>query len=444
MKKIGRYKLEIILIFLQLCGPYVGVLGLILACFYSFYVISFKTRIDILQIFLLLIPAIVFRSILAGEVSNDGSVENFIWYKLNIPTLINSHIIGPINVSVKLAMSFGVLVRLILTIKKQKHFFLFFIWLICLLISMYGLYLSRSIGLESSSGLTVGLRTVLSIGAILIPLTISSNHNLIFDIIIITKISILIFLFGFMTNHWFFIFPCLLPFLYSSHTNKMWKFLSVLVSLMLLIMNYSFTLKITVLLSWLLIYINDNKFLFKKLYNYKFSKIIFFVSPFLIIFYAIKDTSLFSLTNDDGLVNYFQFKFFADRGALWFYTTNLILSSDFWVVPAGRDILVSGSTYGDVLWGAGAHNIYLEMARQLGLFVTILLTVIMSFTIIKIIKFTNKKNNLGKLGLVFAGVYLVFGMTGNSLIYDGVGFFFWLICGLIYKIHEDFTSISSK
>lgn len=84
------------------------------------------------------------------------------------------------------------------------------------------------------------------------------------------------------------------------------------------------------------------------------------------------------------------------------------------------------------------------MARQLGLFVTMLLTVIMSITILKIIKFTNKKNHLGKLGLVFAGVYLVFGLTGNSLVYDGVGFFYWLICSSIYKIHEDFTPISSK
>lgn len=444
MKKIGRYKLEIFLILLQLCGPYVGVLGILLASFYSFYIISFKARIDILQIFLLLIPAIVFRSTLAESIGFIDTIENFTWYKFSIPILVNSHVIGPVNVSVKLAMAFGVLVRLILTIKKQKHLFLLFTWLICLSISIYGLYLSLSTGLESSSGLTVGLRMVLSIGAILIPLSVSSKTNLIYDIIIITKISLIIFLFGFMTNHWFFIFPCLLPFLYTSQTNKMWKFLSVLVSLMLLILNYSFTVKITVALSWILIYINNNKFLFKKLYNYKFSKIVFFVSPVLIVFYAINDTSLFSLSNDDGVVNYFLFKFFADRGALWFFTTNLILSSDFWVVPAGRDILLSGSVYGDVLWGAGAHNIYLEMARQLGLFVTMLLTVIMSITILKIIKFTNKKNHLGKLGLVFAGVYLVFGLTGNSLVYDGVGFFYWLICSSIYKIHEDFTPISSK
>ena len=267
MKKIGRYKLEIFLILLQLCGPYVGVLGVLLASFYSFYIISFKARIDILQIFLLLIPAIVFRSTLAESIGLIETIENFTWYKLNIPILVNSYIIGPVNVSVKLAMALGVLVRLILTIKKQKHLFLLFTWLICLSISVYGIYLSLSMGLESASGLTVGLRAVLSIGAILIPLSISSNRNLISDITIITKISILIFLFGFMTNHWFFIFPCLLPFLYHSHTNKMWKFLSVLVSLMLLIMNYSFTVKIIVLISWLLIYINDNKFLFKKLYN---------------------------------------------------------------------------------------------------------------------------------------------------------------------------------
>ena len=443
MKKIRRYKFELILILLQLCGPYVGVLGVILASFYSFYVISFKRRIDLLQIFLLLIPVIVLRSS-SFEINSIETVKGFIWYKFSIPILVNSVLIGPLNVSVKLAMAFGVFVRLILTIKKQKNIFLFFIWIICLLISTYGLYISFSTGLESSGGLTIGLRMVLSIGAVLIPLSISSKTNLIYDIIIITKISLIIFLLGFMSEHWFFIFLCLIPFLYNTQTNKMWKFLSVLVSLMLLIMNYSFTVKITVALCWILIYINNNKFLFKRLFNYKFSKTVFFVSPLLMIFYAINDTSLFSLSNDDGFLNQILYKIFADRGALWFFTINLILSSDFWVVPAGRDILLSGALYGDVLWGAGAHNIYLEMARQLGLFVTMLLTVIMSINIIKIIKFTNKKNHLGKLGLVLAGVYLVYGVTGNSLVYDGVGFFYWLIIGSLYKIHENFTPIRGK
>lgn len=444
MNKIKRYKLEIFLILLQLCGPYVGVVGTILASFYSFYVISFKARIDILQIFLLLIPTIVFRSTLAESIGSTEIVEDFTWYKFSIPILVNSYLLGPVNISVKLAMAFGVFVRLILTIKKQKNFFLFFIWLICLSISIYGLYISRSIGLESSSGLTVGIRMVLSIGAILIPLSISSKTDLIYDILIITKISIMLFLFGFMTNHWFFIFPCLLPFLYSSQKNNIWKFLSVLVSFMLLIMDYSFTVKIIVVLSWILIYINDNKFLFKKIYNYKFSKIVFFSLPVIIVFYAINDISLFSLSNDDGVIGHFLFKFFADRGALWFFTINLIINSDFWVVPAGRDIVLSGSVYGDVLWGAGAHNIFLEMARQLGLFVTILITFLISISILKTIKFSNKNNYLAKIGLMLAGVYLVFGLTGNSLVYDGVGFFYWLIIGIIYKIHEDFTSISSK
>ena len=148
LKKIGRYKREIILIVLQLCGPYVGVLGLILASFYSFYIISFKARIDILQIFLLLIPVIVLRSS-SFEINSIETVENFTWFKFNIPILVNSVLIGPLNVSVKLAMAFGVFVRLILTIKKQKNIFLFFIWIICLLISIYGLYISLSTGLES-------------------------------------------------------------------------------------------------------------------------------------------------------------------------------------------------------------------------------------------------------------------------------------------------------
>ena len=194
MNKIYRYKFEIFLIILQLCGPYVGVLGTLLASFYSFFIISFKSRIDILQIFLLLIPVMVLRSSIGGVTSID-TVENFIWFKLSFPTLVNSYLIGPLNFSVKLGMAFGVFVRLILTIKKQKHIFLLFTWLICLSISLYGLYFSHSIGLYSEGGLTIGLRIVLSIGAILIPLSIKKT-DLLFDVIIITKISLILFLFG--------------------------------------------------------------------------------------------------------------------------------------------------------------------------------------------------------------------------------------------------------
>ncbi len=378
------------------------------------------------------------------EINSFETVENFIWFKLNIPTLVNSYLIGPLNISVKLAMAFGIFVRLILTIKKQKHYFLLFIWFICLAISLYGLYISRSIGLESEGGLTIGLRIVLSIGAILIPLSLF-KETFLYDIIIISKISIIIFLFGFMADHWFFIFPCLLPFLYNSQKSKTWKFLAVLVSLMLLIMDYSFTIKITVALCWILIYINDNKFLFRQMYNYKLSKIIVFMLPVLIIFYAVRDTSLFSLSNEDGIINNFLFKFFVDRGALWFYTIEMVFNSNFWVVPAGRDIvLLQSSLYENMNWGMGAHNIYLEMARQLGFFVTILLTIIMSVPIIKTFKFTHKKNYIGKLGLVLVGVYLVFGLSGNSLVYDGVGFFYWLIIGLLFKLHENNSFISGK
>ena len=385
----------------------------------------------------------VLRSSIGGVTSID-TVENFIWFKLSFPTLVNSYLIGPLNFSVKLGMAFGVFVRLILTIKKQKHIFLLFTWLICLSISLYGLYFSHSIGLYSEGGLTIGLRIVLSIGAILIPLSIKKT-DLLFDVIIITKISLILFLFGILSDHWFFIFPCLLPFLYKSQTNKIWKFLSVLVSLMFLLMNYSFTVKITVALCWILIYINNNKFLFKNLYKYKFSKIVIFAFPLLLVFYGVRDISLFTLTKDGGIINNFLYKFFVDRGLLWFNTINMIISSNFWVVPAGRDILLSGSSvYGNMSWGMGAHNIYLEIARQLGVFVTILLTVIMSIPIFKTFKFTGNKNYIGMLGLVLVGVYLVFGLTGNSLVYDGVGFFFWLIIGLLYKINENITSISSK
>jgi hypothetical protein len=49
----------------------------------------------------------------------------------------------------------------------------------------------------------------------------------------------------------------------------------------------------------------------------------------------------------------------------------------------------------------------------------------------KTLLFQNKLLMNASIG--FIAVYMVFGLTGNSLIYDGVGFLFWLIFSQLIK-----------
>jgi O-antigen ligase len=130
----------------------------------------------------------------------------------------------------------------------------------------------------------------------------------------------------------------------------------------------------------------------------------------------------------------FTYKLFEDRLPLWTFSLNFILNSDFFLVPAARDIIVSDyGQIGEQGWGAGAHNIYLEMARQLGVFAALLITFIIGSVIFKSIYMIKHNVRLLKFILSLITIYLVWGLTGNALVYDGIGFLYWLIIGQIFQ-----------
>lgn len=442
-----KYKVELLILALHLGGPTIGKLGVLFAFLYSLKLVGFTRSIDLVQLFLLLIPGMVL-----GIASEDQAVqESSGWFKVYIPTLVNVFIIGPFALSAKLGMAFGVFFRLFLYLKRQTHFFIFILWIVALITSIYGLYLAKSLDLESAGGLTVGLRIALSIGAVLIPLGMT-RESLEDNLILISKLSIILFFSGLLIDHWIFVTVALAPILYYSKPNLFWKACSILMTLIMLFSDTTFTLKLIVILSWLLIFIYNRIGVVRTVLTSYIGKAALIAFPILMVFFVIGNDLLNeNFQDNNSLIERFKFKLFLDRGHVWEEAYRLIINSDFFAVPAGRDIeIYNSNVYSDNDWGAGAHNIFLEIGRQNGAFVLLIIMFMIAFFIFKSFNRNLRHGILCNYLIASIVVYAVYGFTGNSLVYDGVGFFFWLIIGQIYLIqkpgsyYEDTTSLSSE
>lgn len=312
------------------------------------------------------------------------------------------------------------------------------IWLICLVFSLYGLYISVSGGLSSAGGLTVGLRIVLSLGTVLFPL-FTDKDELLDQIIVIVKFSVILFMLGLLNGQWLWITAAFPAFLIFSNEKKIWKFLGFLALTIILVLGFTFTLKFVAITSFILLLSLNKKTLTSFLIKTNLRRTLLFFLPIFfilfIVYYPQRQGKAEKNIEEDRLYS----KVYVDRGNIWKYSLNLILHSNFFVVPAGRDIQVLDyTTRGKDKLGIGAHNIFLEMGRQLGLFVTVLLTLQIGYFLINSLKNVRRNPIIYKFTLALFAVFMVFGLSGNSLIYDGEGFLFWLIVGQIFQINSIF------
>ena len=139
------------------------------------------------------------------------------------------------------------------------------------------------------------------------------------------------------------------------------------------------------------------------------------------------------------------YKFAADRMPLWSEAYRQILDGDFWFPTSGRTLELIYFKE-EVEWGYGAHNTYLEILRNNGLFFgTILLGVMFSLLILTLK--TKAKDSSGYSLFahslcITAGVGLLFG----DFIFGGkVGPLFWASAGvLIWRLHELESSAIQK
>jgi hypothetical protein len=144
----------------------------------------------------------------------------------------------------------------------------------------------------------------------------------------------------------------------------------------------------------------------------------------------------FDVANLNTVLGYAEFKILGDRKPVWDQVLKLTLDHKLFM-PAGQMFNVYFSLFDDLTpWPGGAHNIFLELGRQLGLLSMILLS---SLIILKLITLKNVLCNVNMLlyFYCFLSIFFVLGFTGNSLIYDGVGTMYWILfCNILYFVRK--------
>lgn len=150
-----------------------------------------------------------------------------------------------------------------------------------------------------------------------------------------------------------------------------------------------------------------------------------------------ENVGLVSSTTSANISDRVIYKFAADRMPLWSEAYRQILEGDFWFPTSGR-ILELVYFKAEVEWGYGAHNTYLEILRNNGLFFGTILLVIMSSLLIMTVK-TRAEDSTGYSLFatslcVTAGVGLLF---GDFIVGGTVGPLFWASTGvLIWRLHQ--------
>lgn len=428
------YLLAGLLVIGQISGGLIADISVIIAFLVSFIYFSFTRKLDILLIFMFLIPSIVLRNIHL----RDGFFLQFgysdykehTWLQFALPNLKDVFMLGPVALSAKLGLALAVPVRLLKTFKNSSYRNYKVLWFMVLLIAIIGLILSVLKGIESDSGITVGFRIVLSMGTMFLPLCITNRQVFEKDILHILEISLIMFILGLLNEHWLFVLTGVLPYLYIKTSRLLIKLLVLIASFIMLIMDFTFTFKGILILSIIFYFLIDWNIFFSFLKTRTSRYLVLLIPVFLTVLIIFSDH--FLLYSGDSQLKRFSDKLNSDRKVLWEASYDLIASSSPFIVPGGRPIPVD-NFQGLKEWDSGAHSIYLEISRQLGLTAFIILF----FGFLKILENLWAAIELKEELILFSGllsVFMVFGFTGNSLVYDGVGFLFWFIIGQFARL----------
>lgn len=411
--KLKNYILELIIISLYFTPLYF--LGIILGSVLVFQRMVLSYKFELASLFILLIPDIVLG-------------ENKYLFGTTLA-------IGPLVLSLKLTAALCVVPRLFLTVGSQKNKNLLFIWLCALVLTCYGLFLSVVLKFSSLGGLTVGLRIVLSMGAILIPVAISQNEFK-SQLMFIAKFSLLFYITGLMSGHWYFVTLGLAAFVFFNNKSVLWKMIAILPIIIFLVESeVPFTTSFILYISFLVLFLNRYQ-LFANIIKSRFILINLWLLPLTFCLFLLLDSSI-GILGSIGSQRFFD-KLFEDRGILWIYTIDLVLNSNPFVVPAARDIPTFNYDFvGYSEWGAGAHNIALEIIRQIGFLSFFFLFVIIGVFFVTKIPKIKGENYFVSLLLCLIVIYVINGTVGQAIIYDGQGFLFWFILGQLIKLCLD-------
>jgi len=432
------YLIVYFLLLLHFFGGYISNIAILVTSLWVFYYIIFVKEWDLYLIFLLIIPTVVFSTEIVTE---TFSIKNVVFGNFK-----NVWIIGPFALSSAFMMALAIPFRLFIDFGASKHKFLTIVWLINLALAIAGLVMAIITGEENPSGLTVGLRIALSLGAILITKSIVDKEAFFTSLDKIILISLILLMLGVMRAHWYFIVYGFVPYVWYRIKPKWLLLIPLIFSVYIFLNLKSSTMTLLGILFISLVFyllLNWNATMRKILVN-KYFRILIIILPILITVYTLsipKSGGSYDLTTIQGRL---EFKFFGDRKPLWEASWDDIWKSSFFIKPGGGHLMVYfdfNKYWQD--WTAGSHNIFLEIGRQIGAFSMISFTFLILAILYKAGKYVMSKNDL-VLFYCFMAIYLIFGLAGQSLIYDGVGALFWLLFGQMYQLlyWEDHSNIS--
>tara|TARA_B100001248_G_scaffold89409_1_gene65958 strand:+ start:7806 stop:9161 length:1356 start_codon:yes stop_codon:yes gene_type:complete len=422
--------------------PLLSYIGIIFGSFLISFLILYKKKIDISDLFILLFPFIAFASSdnyanYQNEVSNIGIIT-YIFYPHNLINANTSFLIGPINVSVALVAVFAIFFRVNFNFFNSDKKFLILLWNFAILISIIGFFLAEYSGSKSPLGNTVAIRGILSLGVFFLPLnklnTLEFNNQISF----ILKVSLFFCTIGLIGNHWVYVVYAFPAIFILTKSEIIWKILSFVLLLKILILGVSYTSLSIVFFSFLLVYMHAQRK--KRFMNYFFSKkiILWLYVLFPLLFITLLVYLLPTVEYYFEGTNFF-YKLVYDRLAHWLSAWNLIKESNYLIVPVGRDYLLQNAFLfqaGDKLIGYGAHNYFLQVALQGGvIFATIYFTILFYFLMNLYANNSVIESDIGR-SLIFSllGVYLAMGLAGNQFFTDSTGLMFWLIISQAYNM----------
>jgi hypothetical protein len=397
----------------HLFGGIISIVSIVLISFLAFFYFIIAKKLDIFTVFLLLVPNVLFE--LLSIYPNE---KNLLLANFN-----NVIFLGSFSISSKFFLALAVPIRLLLCKNKtNKAKSLLTLYFIILSISIISLFYAYLIGISNSSGLTIGLRSVLSLGVLFLPNIF--NENFYSSLNKIFLVSIILISFNFVNGHWMFVVYGFIPFIFIYIRPRILIFLILFLSLNLF---YNLENTITILslafFSFLIIIFN------------KFNLKLFFSKPsfYLLISLPLISTIIVLLLKSDGIYDFetlsgfARFKLLGDRKPIWDSSWNFIQSSNFFYSLPGSVLEVYFDFRNEIVdWPEGSHNIILELSRNISIFAALFFFITITINFIRVHKRITSKINLIIL-FCFLNVFIFYGLTGNSLVYDGVGFLFWLM-----------------
>jgi hypothetical protein len=416
-----RYWVYYFLILLHFFGNFINIIAIFSTSIWLFFYIITEKKIDLYVIFLLLVPSIIFKD--SGEF-----IDSDLDYLPIVNGISNVFIIGPLAMSTKLSFCIAIFIRSLLNknnfINIKYLIFLFFV--VTALISLFTSYFSSN---SSPSGLTVGLRIILTFSVLFLP-KIIDTHRFILSLKRIFIFSSVCLFLKLTSEHWYFVTFGFLPLLLR--VNKFYFLLiTIFIGSIALTILFKITILMIILISFMLYFLINNSSMAQKLFNNKIIIFLMLISPVVITIFVLK---IDSISNYDfsTVSGYAKFKLLGDRKPIWDSSLTNILDSSFFLGNPGSSFNVYFDFINETkLWTAGSHNIFLEIGRHLGLISMCYLSYILIYFFYKVAIELKHKSDI-TLFFMFFSVYFSVGISGQAIIYDGVGTLYLLLFNQFY------------